>query len=124
MQRAKIVAERVAGEGIERAERLVHQHDARLGGERARHADALALAAGQFMRQAVAIWRAVEPHQIEQFVHPRGNLGGRRAEQLRRDADIVGDADMRKQPAALEHVADPPAQRDRIDACARPRLRR
>ena len=27
------------------------------------------------MRQAVAILRAVEPHQVEQFVDPRGNLG-------------------------------------------------
>ena len=71
VQRAKIVAERVAGEGIERAERLVHQHDAWLGRQRPRHADALALAAGQFVRQAVAILRAVEPHQVEQFVDPR-----------------------------------------------------
>ena len=74
VQLAIIVAQRIAGQGIERAERLVHQHDARLCGERARHADALALAAGKFMRQAVAILRAVEPHQVEQFVDPRGNL--------------------------------------------------
>ena len=68
---AIVVAERVAGEGIERAERLVHQHDPRPRRERARDADALALAAGQFVRKAVAILRAVEPHQIEQFVDPR-----------------------------------------------------
>ena len=123
MQFAKIVAERIAGEGIERAERLVHQHDARSCGKRPRHADALALAAGEFMRQTVAILRAVEPHQIEQFVDPRGNLGGRRAQQFWRDADIAGDAEMRKQSAALEHVADPPPQQDRIDAAARPRPR-
>ena len=79
VQLAKIVAERVAGEGVERAERLVHQHDARLGGERTRHADALALAAGKFVRQAVAILRAVQPHEIEQFVDPRGNFSGRGA---------------------------------------------
>ena len=115
MQLAKIVAERVAGEGIERAERLVHQHDARPCRQRTRDADALALAAGKFVRKAVAIQRAVEPHQIEQFVHPRGDLVRRRAEQFRRDADIAGDAEMRKQPAALEHIADAPAQPDRID---------
>jgi len=68
------------------------------------------------MRQPVAILRAVEPHQIEQLIHPRGNLRRRPAEQLWRDADIAGDADMRKQPSALEHIADPPAQRNRIDA--------
>ena len=80
MQLAKIVAERVAGERIERAERLVHQHDARFCGQRPRHADALALAAGEFVRQPVAVLRPVEPHQVEQFIHPRGNLGGRRAQ--------------------------------------------
>ena len=79
MQGAIIVAERIAGEGIERAERLVHQHDARPCRQRPRDADALALAAGQFMRQAVAVLRAVEPHQIEQFVDPRGNLRRRRS---------------------------------------------
>jgi hypothetical protein len=31
------------------------------------------------MRQPVAVLRPVEPHQIEQFIHPRGNLGGRSA---------------------------------------------
>ena len=115
MQLAKIVAQRIAGEGVERAERLIHQHDARLCGEGARHADTLALAAGKFMRQAVAVLRAVEPHQVEQFVHARRYLCGRSAQQLGRDADIAGDAEMRKQPAALEDIADPPAQRNRID---------
>ena len=116
MQVAIVVAERIAGEGIERAERLVHQHDARLCGQRARDADALALAAGEFVRKAVAVLRAIEPHQVEQFVDPRGDLRRGRAEQFRRDADIAGDADMRKQPAALEHIADAAAQADRIDA--------
>src|SRR6185312_8002409 len=31
-------------------------------------------------------------------------------------ADVAGDAHVRKQPAALEHVADAAAQSDRIDA--------
>ena len=52
VQRAVILAERVAGERIERAERLVHQHDLRPGGERAGDADALALAAGQLRGKA------------------------------------------------------------------------
>src|SRR3954464_6880595 len=67
-------------------------------------------------RRRVGILRRGEPHQVEQFVHPRGNLGGRSARQLRRDADIAGDGQMRKQPAALEHIADPPPQQDRSDA--------
>jgi len=34
------------------------------------------------------VLRPVEPDKVEQFIHPRGNLRGRRARQLRRDADI------------------------------------
>ena len=36
------------GNGIERAERLVHQQNGRIGGEGAGHPDALTLASGQF----------------------------------------------------------------------------
>ena len=115
MQRAVVVAERIAGEGIERAERLVHQHDPRSCRQRPGDADALALAARQFMRKAVAMLGAVEPHQIEQLIHPRGNLRRRRAQQFWRDPDIVGDAHMREQSAALEHIADAAAQSNRID---------
>jgi hypothetical protein len=45
------------GDRIERAERLVHQHHRRIGGERARDADALLLAAGELARIAIAIPR-------------------------------------------------------------------
>ena len=45
MTEAILLADRVAGEGIERAERFVHQHDAGFGRQRPRDADALALAA-------------------------------------------------------------------------------
>ena len=41
-----------ARDGIERAERLVHQQDRRIGGERARDADALALAARELAAPA------------------------------------------------------------------------
>ena len=123
VQGAVVVAERIAGEGIERAERLVHQDDARPRRQRPRDADALALAARQLMRQAVAVLAALEPDQIEQFVDPRGDLGRRYALQFRRDPDIVGDAHMRKQPAALEHVADAAAQSAPDRPRARPRPR-
>ena len=62
----------------------------------ARDADALALAAGKFVRQPVAVLRAVEPHQIEQFVDLRGDFGSGSAQQLRRDADIGRDVHVRK----------------------------
>ena len=80
----------------------------------ARDADALALAAGQFVRKAVAMLCAVEADEVEQLVDAIRDFIGRRAQQFWRDADIVGDAQMRKQPAALEHIADTASQSDRI----------
>ena len=74
VQRAIVVAERVAGERIERAERLVHQHDARLRRRaRARRRRAGAAPPDSSCGKAVAILRAVEPHQVEQFVDARGD---------------------------------------------------
>ncbi len=74
---AAVVAERIAGEGIERAERLVHQHDPRSCRQRPSDTDALALPARQFMRQAAAMLVTIEPHQVEQLIHPRCDLGRR-----------------------------------------------
>src|SRR5260370_33882409 len=100
---------------MERAERLIHEDDARPRRQRPRDADALTLAARQFMGKAIAVERAVEPHEIEQLVHPRSNLRARRTLQLRRDPDIAGDADMREQSAALKPVAIAAALLYRVD---------
>ncbi len=45
-------AQRAARDGIERAERLIHQHDGGLRGQRASDSDALLLTARQLRRQA------------------------------------------------------------------------
>src|SRR6267143_1301891 len=42
-----------AGDGIESAERLVHEENGRIGGKGASDADALTLAAGEFVRTAI-----------------------------------------------------------------------
>ena len=64
VQLAQPAPQLLADLGVERAERLVEQQDARLDGERARQRDALALAAGQLRRIAVA--ERAELDQIEQ----------------------------------------------------------
>jgi hypothetical protein len=102
-------AERIARQRIERAERLVHQHDLRPRGERARDADALALSSGERGRVARREIRA-EADEREQLGHALCDRLARPADQRRRDADVLGDGQMRKQPDALEHVADPPPQ--------------
>ena len=60
LQAQELVLQPLAVDRVDRAERLVHQHQRRVGGERAGHADALALAAGELRRVAVAPCRPVE----------------------------------------------------------------
>ena len=114
MQAAVILAQRVAGERVERAERLVHQHDLRARGDGARDADALPFAAGELRRQTVAMLGAIETHQLDQLVDARGDARVVPAEQLRRDRDVLRHRHVREQADALEHVADPPPQHDGI----------
>ena len=52
--------------------------------------------------------------EIEELGGARGDLWLRPSEELRRDADVLGDAHMGKQADVLEHVTDAPAQRRRI----------
>ena len=47
VQAQELVLEPVASDRVDRAERLVHQHQRRVGGQRAGEADALALAAAR-----------------------------------------------------------------------------
>ena len=62
---------------IERAERLVEQQHRRPVDDRARQADALALAAGELCRPALAV--RLEPHHAQRLLHPHGDLGARHA---------------------------------------------
>ena len=63
----------LAGDGVDGAERLVHQQHRGVGAQRARHADALALAAGELFGIAVAELRGLEPDEREQLVDPSAN---------------------------------------------------
>ncbi len=51
-----------AGDRIERAKRLVHKKDGRIGRESARDADALALAAREFTRTAIGKFSGIETY--------------------------------------------------------------
>ena len=61
VQLTKPAPQLLAHLGVERAERLVEQQNARLDGERTRERDALALAAGQLGRQTFARAGRVAP---------------------------------------------------------------
>ena len=100
---------------IERAERLVHQQDRRIGGERAGNADALRLPARQLARIAPGVVSGIEPDHLEQLERTLVPPFDRPAQETRNDADVLLDRHVRKQADLLDHVADLPAQRDRVE---------
>ena len=67
---------------VERRDRLVAHDEARVGGERARDADALLLAAAHLVGVAVGVVRR-QPHQVEQRRDARGDLRARRKAEAR-----------------------------------------
>ena len=83
LQAQELVLQALAVDRVDRAERLVHEHHRRVDGERAGDADALALAAGELRRVAVAHLVRVEPDELEQLVDARGDALLVPAEQAR-----------------------------------------
>ena len=63
-----------AGDGVERAERFVHEQHARFGGQRAGQSDSLLLPAGELGRIAAAEFGRRQADQIEQHVDPLVDL--------------------------------------------------
>ena len=68
LQAQELVLQALAVDRVDRAERLVHEHQRRVGGQGAGHADALALAAGELRRDSGRASRRVEADELEQLV--------------------------------------------------------
>ena len=67
----------IARRRIERGERLVEEQDLGLGGQRAREADALRLAARELVRTPLAKSRRIELDLLEQRVDARADARAR-----------------------------------------------
>jgi hypothetical protein len=91
----------IAGLGVERGERLVHQQHLGIGRQRARQPDALFHAARQLMR--IMPLETLEPDHFDEFLAHRLALGGGDAAQLEPERDIVLDRAPRQQAELLEH---------------------
>ena len=76
------------GDGVDGAERLVHEQHGRVGGQRARDADALALPARQLGRVPAAVRRRVEADQLEQLVDAGRDASAIPAEQAGHGPDV------------------------------------
>ena len=113
VQAQELGLEAVARDRVERAERLVHQHQRRVDGERAGEADALALPAGELRGVALAVV-GLEADQLEQLGGARAGALLVPAEQARDGRDVVRDGHVREQADLLDHVADAAAELDDV----------
>ena len=108
---------RVARDRVDGAERLVHQQHGWVGRERARHADALALTAGELRPGSGRGTRGFEPDE-SRAARRRARRCARWSQPSSRGtvATLSRDRLVGEQPDLLDHVADAPAQLHRIDA--------
>ena len=90
---------------VERAERLVHQHELGLEDQRAGDRDPLLLAARELGRPAVA--EGVELDHLERPAHPVPDLGFGELPDRERKGQVLANRHVREQGIVLEHHADP-----------------
>src|SRR5690606_7280208 len=94
--------------GIERAEGLVEEENARFDGQGLGQRHALALAAGQLV--GIAPFEPGQLHQVEQFEGAAADFAGRRAGRTRAhlepEGDVFQDRHVAEQGIVLEHEAD------------------
>lgn len=96
----------LAGDRIGGAERLIHQHHGRIGGERACNTHPLLLSAAELFGVSMGKYAGVELHGVQQFVHPRGCLLLGPPQQARNDGDVLGNRHVGEQADLLNDVAD------------------
>ena len=91
----------VAGLGIERGERLIHQQHVGIGRECARQPDPLFHAARKLV--GIMLLEAYKPHHFDKILADRASFGLAHALELETQLDIVGDRSPRQQAELLEH---------------------
>ena len=94
-----------AGDRVERAERLVHQEERGVRGQRAGEADALPLAPGKLCRVALRVG-CLEPDELQQLRRALADLSAVPAEQARNRRDVLADGHVWEEPDLLDHIAD------------------
>ena len=129
LEAQELVLEALADDRVDGAERLVHEHDRRVGGQRPGDADALPLAAGELGRVAPGIRRGLQAHDREQLLGAGRQARLRPAQQPRHRDDVLLDRLVREQAGLLDHVADAAAElrdvaRRRVDAVEQDAARR
>ena len=106
LDREELVLQPHAGDGVHRAEGLVHEQDGRVGRQRAGDADALLLAAGHLLGEPAPEGVRVQPDEFQQLGDPGAGAGLVPAEEARHRADVLLHRPVREQAARLDDVAD------------------
>jgi len=91
----------LAGLGVDRAERLVHEQDLRVGREGPGDPDPLLHPAGELVR--VARGEPFQPDPAQLLTGALGGLGGGHLPDRQREHDVVQDGPPREEPERLEH---------------------
>ena len=110
----ELALQAIADDRVDGPEGLVHEHDRRLGRERAGDAGPLALATRELRRVPLRVPARVEADERKQLGHPCVDARRGPGEQPRHRGDVLGDGLMREQPDLLDDVPDPPPERDGI----------
>ena len=112
----ELVLEPLADDRVHGAERLVHEHERRIGREGARHSHALPLAAGELGRVAVAVERRVEADERQQLLGARPLPRRGPPEQARHDGHVGADRLVREEAHLLDDIADLAPELGRVAA--------
>jgi DNA-binding transcriptional ArsR family regulator len=110
LQAQELVLEALAVDRVDRAERLVHEHERRIRGQSARDADPLALATGELRGVAVADLGGVQPDEVDQHVDALADALLLPAQDPGDRGDVLADGLVREQTDLLNRVADLAAQ--------------
>ena len=105
---------------IQCSEGLVHQHDGRIRGHRPGQSDTLLLPARKLSGVPIGIVNRVQPDEHQQLAHPAVDPRLRPAQEARDRRNVVGNAHVREQSDVLDHVADPAAELDHLQAADAP----
>ena len=92
------------GDGVDAAERLVHEEELRAGDEGAGDLEAAALAAGEGV--GALLEQVVEPELVEVLLRARGVETARQADGLDDGADVLLDGEGAEDRGLLRQVAE------------------
>ncbi len=106
----KLVLKTVAGDRVNRPERLVHEHDRGVGGHRPRHPDPLLLTAGKLDGIPVAVLSGIEADEFEERVGAVGDALLLPVQKPGNGPDVLGDCAVGEKPDLLDGVPDLPSE--------------